>query len=176
MSWATLFTWNGNTPPGLAPHVAAFAVQSPGASNDLGVHVNRSQDNFDTATPPCFYFVPGLYFIHATWRYDWANRQNINRLKLYTLPHTAGSAPVHDSGDQIYTYITGEDLSYPLEHVLNSYTYGKSTYLRLGAYNNSTQFGSHGSMSELHFYNAKLTAAQETYLLQQMSTKWSAIA
>ena len=141
----------------------------------MGVHVNREHDLFDTTVPPCFNFVPGLYFIHATWKYDATSGQNINRLKLYTLPHTAGDPPVHDSGDQVYTYVPGEDLTSPYEYVLNSSSL-KSTYLRLGGYNYVSHFREYGSLSEFHFYKARLSDAQETHLLSEMNTKWSAIA
>ena len=116
-----------------------------------------------------------MYFIHATWRYDQANGQNINRLKVFTLPHTDGTAPVHDSGDQVYTYAAGTDLSSPKDFVLNS-SGNRSQYLRVGGYNYISHFREAVSLSELHFYKARLSDAQETHLLSEMNTKWSAIA
>jgi len=52
----------------------------------------------------------------------------------------------------------------------------RSTYLRLGAYNYISHFREYGSLSELHFYNARLTDEQEAHLLDEMNTKWKDVA
>ena len=163
------------TTAGLAPFITCFSLQYPGNSQDIGPHVNYDQDGFSTVTPPAFYWGNGLDFLHATWRYDQANGQNINRLKVFTLPHTDGTAPVHDSGDQVYTYASGADLSSPKNYVLNSSSQ-RSTYLRVGAYDWTSHFRTKVSLSELHFYKERLTDEQEGTLLDEMNTKWSTIA
>ena len=175
VNWGTIFCWLGFNANGLAPFNGCFALQYPGTSQDLGIHVNNDQDGFSTVTPPAFYWNNGLSFIHATWRYDQANGRNINRLKVFTLPHTYGDPPVHDSGDQVYTYATGTDLSSPKDFVLNSSS-NRSAYLRVGGYDMTSHFQEAVSLSELHFYKERLTDEQEGALLDKMNTKWSAIA
>ena len=39
-----------------------------------------------------------------------------------------------------------------------------------------SHFREYGSLSELHFYNARLTDEQEAHLLDQMNTKWKDVA
>jgi hypothetical protein len=111
-------------------------------------------------------------------RHEWAKYQSLKTTYVCTRYQMEGDQPVHDSEDQVlYTYAAGrrpfESIRLCLELLICEF---RSTYLRLGGYNCISHFREHGSLSELHFYSARLTDAQEAHLLNEMNTKWKDVA